>query len=115
MSLLNQGLEFNIGSWHISLVPQAKIAMIAYAVMVVAYILVMMNMMKFFKSPAMKAMFILAFVVYVAIVAGVSIYNLNCTVVGNCTTFAWILAGFISVTAVYMIWLAGITFFMPKK
>jgi len=115
MSMLSTGINFSIGSWNISLVPQAKIALFAYAVMVVAYILVLFNMMSLIKSTGARAMFAILFALYVAVVAGISIYNLNCTVVGNCNTFAWVLAGFISVTAIYMIWLAGISFFMPKK
>ena len=114
-SLLDQGIKFNIGSWNISLVPQAKIAMFAYAVMVLAYVIVLFNMMTLVKSSAARVLIAIIFAVYIALIAGVSIYNLNCTVVGNCKTFAWILAGFISVTAIYMIWLAGVTFFMPKK
>jgi hypothetical protein len=115
MSLLNQGIDFNIGSWHISLVPQAKVAMFAYAVMVLAYLLVFWNMMRFVKSAGAKLLIGIVFIMYVMLIAGISIYNLNCTVVGNCKTFAWVLAGFISVTAIYMIWLACISFFIPRK
>ena len=114
-SLLTQGIEFSIGKWNIALVPQAKIAMYAYAVMVAAYILVLFNMMSLIKSKAARAAFALLFALYMVVIACVGIYNLNCTVVGNCKTFAWILSGFISVTAIYMVWLAGMSFFMPKK
>lgn len=114
-AIFEKGIEFSIGSWDISLVPQAKIVLIAYAVMVAAYVLLLVNLARLTKVTPAKVLYGVFFLVYLAAIASISIYNLNCTVVGDCKTFAWILSGFISVTAIYVLWLAGLSFFMPRK
>jgi len=67
------------------IVPQTKIAFIGYVLLAVAKIIMIMQE----KGP-MSPMTIPIFVVYLAI-AALGLYVINCTVLGHCNLYAWIM------------------------
>lgn len=67
------------------IVPQTKIAFIGYVLLAVANIIMIMQE----KGP-MSPMTIPIFVVYLAI-AALGLYVINCTVLGHCNLYAWIM------------------------
>jgi hypothetical protein len=102
-------LDFSIGKWNISLVPQAKLALISYAVLLLSMtISVFISRSKSLVSAGLIA---LVMVVYAAAIMSLGLYNLNCTVVGNCQVWAWVLTGFVTIAAVFNMWAVGITYF----
>jgi hypothetical protein len=67
------------------IVPQTKIAFIGYVLLAVAKIIMMMQD----KGP-MPPMAIPIFAVYL-IIAALGLYVINCTVLGHCNLYAWIM------------------------
>jgi len=112
-AFFEKNLELQIGSLHLSLVPQAKIALIGYGVLAIALLLMLVAMHRLTK--ATRLIMVLFWIVYFSVITAVGLYNLNCTVVGKCNTFAWIVAGFVSVTALYMLFAAAAAVYMSIR
>lgn len=66
---------------QIVVVPQTKIAMIGYLLLIVAFVLA------YAKNPTPMGLVVMS--VYV-LLAALALYVINCTVLGKCNLYAWI-------------------------
>lgn len=89
------------------IVPQTRVLFIAYVLLGVA-----MLMLSIASPVALGWQWFL--IVYYAAAALLSLYVINCTVVGNCKTFAWIMAYVYLVIAFSMGLLAIIALYKKK-
>lgn len=73
--------------------PQAKLATIGYLLVTISMIIVATLLV---KDRSVLMQFVSRIIAYV-VLAIISIYAINCTVVGSCNLYAWVL-GYLSVT-----------------
>lgn len=78
------------------IVPQTKVAFIGYILILIAMIIYLI------QSPQSFLTFIPQIVGYIIIYI-LALYVINCTVLGKCNLYAWIMAYVIVVIAVFMI------------
>ena len=87
---------------NIVIVPQTKIAFIGYVLLAVAKVVMMLQ-----DKGQISSVSLLVFVAYI-LVAALGLYVINCTVLGHCNLYAWIVGyvlvviGVISVITVMM-------------
>jgi len=115
-AFLTTPLTLRFGSKTITLVPQAKIVFIAFIVMAISMLGHVMIGLHPLALPIAAWLIIgLIYVIFYGLMLALSTYVVNCTVVGNCTVYAWIVAGYLSVVAVFSILFTLMSLLSPKK
>jgi hypothetical protein len=95
--------EYIVG---LPVVPQTKIAFIGYILLFVAMVVVAVN------KPDTFVAFLPNMVVFL-VVAALGLYVINCTVVGKCNLYAWIVSYIVVVLGIFGI--AGIIMSLARK
>lgn len=108
-----KNLDIKLGSLSLSLVPQAKIALIGYSVLALSMLLMSIALHRLTKG--VKPLAVLGGIIYFAAIFALGLYNLNCTVVGKCNMFAWIISGFVGVTAIYMLFASAAALYASMR
>jgi MFS family permease len=109
-------LTLRFGTKTLTLVPQAKVVFIAFIVMAISMIGHVLVGLRPLSLPIAAWLIIgLLYIIFYALMLALSTYVVNCTVVGNCTVYAWIVAGYISVAAVFSTLFTIMSLVSPKK
>ena len=115
-AFLSTPLTLRFGSKTFTLVPQAKIVFIAFILMAISMLGHVMVGLRPLALPIAAWLIIgVLYVIFYGIMLALTTYVVNCTVVGNCTVYAWIVAGYLSVVAVFSILFTLMSLLSPKK